>query len=115
MPRTSVLRSTVAAFGLSLLASPLAAPAMAEDLDFMLINSSSSDIVAFYVSESGNNQWGENLIAGGILAADYEVGVVIADGLDVCAYDLRADFADGGVWEDYDLDFCDMGSYTFTD
>ena len=90
-------------------------PAVAEDLEFLLYNDSSSDLVEFNVSPASSDEWEEDLLAGGYLAPGYEVGVDIADGLTTCIYDIRGVFADGAEAEDYGLNLCDMGGYTFTD
>jgi fatty acid-binding protein DegV len=87
--------------------------ASAEDLEFLLINQAPSPVVAFHVSSASSGSWENNLIAGGILDTDYEISVIIADGLDTCVYDIRADFDDGQTFEDYGLDLCELGSYTF--
>lgn len=87
--------------------------ANAEDLNFTLINNSPSPMTAFHVSPQSTNSWERNLLAGGILDVNYEVDVLIADGLSTCVYDIRADFQDGETLEDYGLDLCDLGSYTF--
>ncbi|WP_264213812.1 hypothetical protein [Leisingera thetidis] len=93
----------------------LQAPAFAEDLDFLLINDSSADLVEFNVSPASSGSWEDNLIDGGYLAPGYEIGVLIADGATTCVYDIRGSFADGSEAEDYGLDLCDLGEYTFTD
>lgn len=91
----------------------LSTAAMAEDLSFVLTNLTSSDINEFYVSHSGTSEWEENLLSGAYLPAGNEVEVWITDGRSVCHYDIQAVFADGDVLEEYDLDLCDLGSYTF--
>jgi hypothetical protein len=92
-----------------------AAPAVAEDLEFLLVNNSSSALTGFYVSAASSEHWEENLLEGRILASGYEVTVTIADGLSTCIYDLRGVFQDGDVLEDLSLDLCELGEYTFTD
>ncbi|SDC93134.1 hypothetical protein [Ruegeria marina] len=89
--------------------------AAAQDLEFLLVNESSADVTEFHISIAASNDWEENLIEGGYLAPGYELGIVIADGETTCVYDLRAVFSDGAVLEDYGLDLCEMGSYTFSD
>jgi hypothetical protein len=91
----------------------LSTAAMAEDLSFVLTNLTGVDINEFYVSHSGSNHWEENLLAGAYLPSGNEVEVWITDGRSVCEYDIQAVFADGDVLEDYELDLCDLGSYTF--
>lgn len=91
------------------------APVYAEDLEFLLVNDSSADLVGFNVSPASSDKWESNLMAGGYLAPGYEIGVLIADGATTCVYDIRGSFADGSEAEDYGLDLCDLGEYAFTD
>lgn len=94
----------------------LAVPASAEDLEFMLVNASSADIVEFQVSDPADDYWSDNLMpAGYVLASGYEVGVLIADGEDYCEYDIKAVFDDGEEYVEYGADLCDLGEWTFTD
>ena len=90
-----------------------AAVALAEDLEFTLINVSNADVTAFHVSHAGTSSWEENLIAGGYLPAGNEIAILIADGRSTCVYDIRAEFADGQSFEDYGVDMCELGSYIF--
>ncbi|MEX0349946.1 MAG: hypothetical protein AB3N15_11030 [Paracoccaceae bacterium] len=105
--------SFVAMFGIALLAAQT--PAHAQDMDFLLINNSSVDLVEFNLSDASSDDWEENMLAGGVLAPDYEIGVLVADGLSTCIYDLRGVFADGSEVEEYDLNLCDLREYTFED
>lgn len=89
--------------------------AMAEDLSFNLINQSSSSVVEFYVSHTGTNDWEENLLSGGYLPSGNEIDVMITDGRTTCMYDVKASFEDGSDLEEYDLNLCELGSYTFQD
>jgi len=92
-----------------------AAPAASEDLEFVLVNQSSADLVGFNVSPASSDNWEENLLEGAYLPPDHEIGVLIADGLSTCIYDIRGTFDDGAVSEDFGLDLCDLGEYTFVD
>lgn len=98
---------------LSLLMFSAISQAKAQDLEFYLINETNSPIIGFYVSHTGTSSWEENLMAGGYLDSGYEIGILIADGRSTCMYDIRTEFDDGDVFEDYDLDLCAMGEYTF--
>jgi hypothetical protein len=70
-------------------------------------------VTGFYVSRSGSNDWEENLLDGDILPSGNEITVTIGDGRATCMYDIRTEFEDGSFAEDYDLNLCDLGSYTF--
>ena len=85
----------------------------AQDLNFKLINRTDDAVVGFYVSHTGTSEWEENLIPeGSYLAGGYEVDVIIADGLATCDYDILVEFDNGEELEDYNLDLCELGSYT---
>ncbi len=98
---------------LAALAILVATPALAEDLVFTLTNDSSHTIVEMYVSEVGSDQWGDNILFGPV-DPGMSGEVTIADGLDVCDYDLRYVSAEGGEAEDTQ-NLCELGTYTLTD
>lgn len=100
----------------ALIASVLmATSAVAEDLEFLIINETSADLVEFNVSPASSNSWEGDLLEGGYLASDYEADVLIADGLSTCVYDIRGVFSDGGTVEDFGLDLCELGEYAFVE
>ncbi|WP_170564745.1 hypothetical protein [Ruegeria atlantica] len=93
----------------------MATSAFAEDLEFLVVNESSADLVEFNISPASSDSWEGNLLSGGYVAPDYEIDVVIADGLTTCVYDIRGGFDDGSSVEDFGLNLCDLGEYVFTD
>ncbi|WP_170764559.1 hypothetical protein [Ruegeria lacuscaerulensis] len=100
---------------LAALALTAASSVCAEDLEFLLYNDSSADLVGFNISPASSGDWEDDLLEGGYLAPGYEIGVDIADGLTTCIYDIRGIFSDGSSAEDFELNLCDLGEYTFTD
>lgn len=98
-----------------LVAMVAAGAVQAQDLEFKLVNKTSSPLIGFYVSHVGTNDWEENLLQGAMLDTDYEVQVVIQDGRTTCDYDIRGEFEDGDTVEERDLDLCELGEYTFSD
>ncbi|WP_299951539.1 hypothetical protein [uncultured Ruegeria sp.] len=89
--------------------------AAADDLEFILSNESSVSLTGFYVSSASTIAWEENLLSGDRLAAGDDIDVTIADGLLTCSYDIRGVFSDGSTAEDYDVNLCDLGEYTYGD
>lgn len=90
--------------------------AHAEDLEFLLINASTADIVEFQVSDPSDDYWSDNLIPTGyVLPAGNEIEVLIADGQTNCNYDIRARWDDGSEYVEYDSDLCELGEWEFTD
>ena len=61
--------------GPTLAALTFGSAAVAEDLEFFLINESSADLIGFNVSPATSDAWEDNLLEGGYLAPGYEIGV----------------------------------------
>ncbi len=109
-----MMKSLISA-ALALAALAVHSPVHAENLEFLLYSDSSTDLIEFNISPASSDSWEGNLLEGGYLAPGYEIGVDIADGLTTCVYDIRGVFDDGSEAEDYALNLCDLGQYTFTD
>ncbi|MEN9230370.1 MAG: hypothetical protein Q6L68_05645 [Thermostichus sp. DG02_5_bins_236] len=92
----------------------VASAAWAQDLQFTLHNETSSALTEFYITTSGSDSWEENLLPNRIEPGG-SATVTIADGETVCEYDILGIFADGSEAEDYELDLCELGSYTYTE
>lgn len=105
------LKTLVAA---AVLSAALTAPAVAEDLVFDLINSSSANLQELYVSPVGTDSWGEDILGTELLAAGEVGAVTIADGEETCAYDMRF-VMDSGATLEGSADLCEMASFTLTD
>ena len=97
----------------TVLAAFVAAPSLAEDLVFTLVNDSSQTIVEMYVSEVDADQWGENILFGAV-EPGVSGDVTIADGLDVCDYDLRFVSAEGGE-ATQTQNLCELATFTVND
>ncbi|WP_374397354.1 hypothetical protein [Tabrizicola sp.] len=91
-----------------------ATPVLAEDLVFTLVNDSSHTITEMYVSPTGVDQWGENILTVDAVDPGVSGDVTIADGSDVCDYDLRFVSAEGGEAEQTQ-NLCDLATFTVTD
>jgi hypothetical protein len=105
------MRLATAAFATLVLT---AAPALAEDLVFTLVNNSSLNLVELYVSPQSADEWGENILTVAALAAGDEGNVTIADGLDTCDYDLRF-VMDSGATAEGSQDLCKLETFTLND
>jgi len=84
---TLVALAMVFAFGLSAEASTLT-----------IQNTSASDIYAIYISDSGTNEWEENIIEGNYLPSGNELKITINGSYN--KFDLRVEDGDGNS-EDY--------------
>ncbi|MDH2432501.1 hypothetical protein QCD60_07980 [Pokkaliibacter sp. MBI-7] len=108
-----MIRTTLIASAIATLAMLYQSSAQAEDLEFTLINNTSVNMTSFHVSPGTSKHWQDDLLEGDVLRSGEQGTVTIQDGLTTCEYDIRAEFADGDVMEEYGLDLCELGSYTF--
>lgn len=92
------------------------ASAMAQTVEFTLINNSSQSLHFFYTTPSNENTWGEDLLGEtGTLESGMEGTVTIGDGSDQCLYDFRFETGEGATLEVAAVDICALDSYTLTD
>jgi hypothetical protein len=96
------------------LATLAATPAVAEDLVFNLVNESAHTIVEMYVSPVGEDQWGDNILMVEAVEPGVSGDVTIADGLDVCDYDLRFVTAEGAE-ATKTQNLCEIATFTVND
>lgn len=87
-----------------------AAPALAQDIQFTIVNQSGVDITELYARAAGAGDWEENILAGATLPSGNDGTVTIA-GAGACEFDLRMVFADGDTLEDR-ANLCENPSYT---
>jgi hypothetical protein len=99
---------------LALLVSAL--PAAAQTVEFTLINDSSQSLHYFYTNPSNMDEWGEDLLGPeGTLESGEQGTVTIGDGSDQCLYDFRFETGEGALLEVFEVDICELNSYTLTD
>ena len=96
------------------LVATLAFPALAEDLQFTLVNNSSHAIVEMYLSPTHQDTWGENILSVASVDPGTEGTIDITDGEAVCDYDMRFVTAEGATLE-ATHNMCEMASFTVTD
>lgn len=89
--------------------------ALAEALEFTLINESSQDVYYLFVSPSASDSWGEDVLGNDTVPSGSSMVITVDDGLDTCDYDLLAVSPAGDEVEDYGIDLCEISTYTITD
>jgi len=92
-----------------------AQPVWADQRDFRVYNKTSVDIKHLYVSPSGTKNWEEDVLGRDTLTAGDSTKVFFQGRASVCRYDIRAEFVDGDVVEDYKINLCSTNSYTFSE
>jgi hypothetical protein len=93
-----------------------ATPAAAQNVEFTLNNNSSQSLHYMYAAPSNTADWGDDLLGEkGTLESGEQGTVFIGDGSDQCLYDFRFETAEGGELDVYEVDICELDSYTLTD
>lgn len=88
-------------------------PAFADRRNFRVFNRTSVDINSLYVSPSGARNWEEDVLGRDVLEAGTSTLINFRGNSSACRYDIRAEFKDGDVVEDYKINICNIDSYTF--
>lgn len=99
-----------AAFALS------AGAAHAEDLVFTLKNGTDSVLNNFHASPVGVDQWEDDIFGSQALGPGETMEITIADGREVCKYDMKFEFQGDELDTTTDTqDLCELGEYTINE
>ncbi|HEV7346608.1 MAG TPA: hypothetical protein VGN60_13350 [Devosia sp.] len=78
-------------------------------------NLTSYDIVEFYASNTGTDDWQEDILGKDILPAGSSVMIDIDDGSGYCKFDFLAVFDDGEELVSADNNVCELDEFDFTE
>ncbi|HEY9660853.1 MAG TPA: hypothetical protein V6C65_20555, partial [Allocoleopsis sp.] len=105
-------RNIVTALALSL---PIAihgtSAALADSTGFTIQNESSLTITYLFVSASGQETWGDDVLGEGVLEPGESANVYF-ESSDYCLYDIRAVAENGAELDDRQVNFCESDVYT---
>ena len=88
--------------------------AQSEDLYFTLKNKTRSTLTEFYLVPNYNGTWENDILRGTLLSGE-STEMYVEDGLTTCTYDMYGVFSDGNDFEEYNVDLCELTSYTISD
>jgi hypothetical protein len=100
---------------LAMLALPVAAGAQPCDERFVLHNNSSQTLVGVWASNSGSDDYGENMISGSRLDPNHYIVVNPWDGSDARYYDLMFQGTSGNKTWEHHVDVCNLQDYRIRD
>jgi FlaG/FlaF family flagellin (archaellin) len=90
-----------------------AVPAEALDRRVRIVNETGFTIVRFYGSNTGTDDWQEDILGDDVLPSGSSVTINFDDGTGYCKYDLRAIFDDGDEVTQTGVNICEVGTLTF--
>ena len=79
-----------------------------------IINATGVTMTHFYASNSGRNDWEEDILGEDVLPSGASVRINIDDGSGACIYDFKARFADGDELIRYRINVCEITEYRYT-
>ena len=108
------MRIVSAAIALGATLLTLTVPAMALERRVQINNQTDYTIVEFYASNTGTNDWQEDILGSDVLAAGSSVSINIDDGSGYCKFDFLAVFDDGDQVISADNNVCELDTFNFT-
>lgn len=89
--------------------------AVAMERKVQINNQTSYTIVEFYASNTGTNDWQEDILGSDVLPSGSSVTINIDDGSGYCKFDFLAVFDDGDQLVSADNNVCELDVFNFTD
>lgn len=91
------------------------AASAAENRHVEIVNHTKHTITHFYASNTGSNDWEEDILGKDELAPGESIDIDIDDGTGKCKFDFKAVFADGDSLEKSNINVCEIESYEYTE
>lgn len=89
------------------------ATASVQDRNVRVHNDTGVTLTHLYSTNSGQADWGGDILGSDVIGAGESVVVDFDDGSGACLFDVRARFADGDVLEEYQINVCQVSDLTF--
>lgn len=83
------------------------------DRRVMVHNNTGVTLTHLYSTNSGQADWGGDILGAGVIGDGEAVMVDFDDGTGACLFDVRARFADGDVVEQYRINVCQVSHINF--
>ena len=77
-------------------------------------NTTGWTMLRFYASDSRVDDWEEDMLGRGTLAAGNSIMMNIDDGSGACLYDFKAEFTNGKVLTRFNINVCQIADYYYT-
>jgi hypothetical protein len=88
--------------------------ALASKYDFRVYNDSVITIKELYISTSGSDLWGHDVLGSEVLESGENTQILFGDmSANSCLYDIQAKFSNGDILEGYQVNVCRNDWYKF--
>ena len=90
-------------------------PVFALDRTVTVTNDTSTPMIDFYASNSGSDDWEEDILGVDVLDVGQAVDITVDDGSGYCKFDFKATFSDGAEAVKHNVNVCEVSDFSFTD
>lgn len=87
--------------------------AFAQDRKVTIVNKTDFVITEFYGSNTGTNNWEEDILGSDVLGSGDRVVINFDDATGYCKFDFKAVFDDGDEIIEQGVNVCEVGTFTF--
>ena len=78
-----------------------------------IVNHTSYTMVRFYGSNKGSDSWEEDILGDDVMGSGDSYIINFDDGTGYCKFDFKAEFEDGSVKVDNNINVCKIGTFTY--
>jgi hypothetical protein len=90
-----------------------AAPALALNRHVTVVNKTGYTIVNFYGSNTGSDNWEEDILGNDVLPTGSSVDINFNDASGYCKFDFKAVFEDGDELVKSGVNVCEVATFTY--
>jgi len=102
---------TALAFAAAL--SSIGAPVWALNRHVTVVNNTGFTMVKFYGSNTGSDNWEEDILGNDVLPSGSSVDINFDDASGYCKFDFKAVFEDGDELVRQNVNVCEVGTFTY--
>lgn len=110
---TLIARTLITAMVVSTALVSSVSDAAAADRRVKIVNHTSVTLERFYGSLTNTQSWGPDRLVSRVIPSNYSATIDFNRDRSGCFFDFRAVFADGDVLEEYGVDVCSIGTFTY--
>ncbi|WP_444452820.1 hypothetical protein ACTTAI_17730 [Rhodobacter capsulatus] len=106
-------RRIVAALAVVATLGSIASPVWALNRHVTIVNNTGYTMVKFYGSNTGTDNWEEDILGNDVLPSGSSVDINFNDQSGYCKFDFKAVFEDGDELVRQNVNVCEVGTFTY--
>ena len=103
----------VTALAFAAVVGSIASPGWALNRHVTIVNNTGFTMVKFYGSNTGSDNWEEDILGNDVLPSGSSVDINFDDASGYCKFDFKAVFEDGDELVRQNVNVCEVGTFTY--